>query len=109
MRIPPDVMDNPYGALACFVIPRSYLEKNIKFFLLLKDETKPTAHSMPDEVCGFTDVLDESLRKILFSTGHEREVFSITYFPASSIYPSIKNTVSRIEISCHPFEGLAND
>jgi len=63
MRIPPDVMDNPYGgALAVFCLPKSYLEKSIKMFVVIKDETKPTAHSMPDEVCGFSDILDEHLR-----------------------------------------------
>lgn len=65
MRIPPDVMDNPFGALAAFYIPKSLLERQIKIFLLVKDETKPTAHSMPDEVCGFTELLDDLLRKVL--------------------------------------------
>jgi len=65
MRVPPDVMDNPFGALAAFYLPKSFLEKKIKMFVLVKDETKPTAHSMPDEVCGFTDILDDHLRKIL--------------------------------------------
>jgi hypothetical protein len=34
-------------------------------YMLIKDETKATAHSMPDEACGFTDILDEVLRRIL--------------------------------------------
>ena len=34
-------------------------------YVLVKDETKATAHSMPDEVCGFTDILDSHLQKIL--------------------------------------------
>ena len=66
MRIPADVMDNPYGgALAAFNLPKSLLDRQLKIFLLVKDETKPTAHSMPDEVCGFTDILDDTLRRIL--------------------------------------------
>jgi hypothetical protein len=66
MRIAPDVMDNPYGgALAAFYLPKSLLDRQLKLFLLVKDETKPTAHSMPDEVCGFTDILDDTLRKVL--------------------------------------------
>jgi len=28
-------------------------------FLLVKDETKATAHAMPDEIAGFTDFLDD--------------------------------------------------
>ena len=74
--------------------------------MLIKDETKATAHSMPDEVVGFTDILDDPLRKILFSANHEREVFPITYFPQSAGFNAVKNTVSRLELSCHPLEGL---
>jgi hypothetical protein len=33
--------------------------------MLIKDETKATAHAMPDEVVGFTDILDEPLKRIL--------------------------------------------
>lgn len=58
MRMPPDIMDNQFGALAAFIIPKSYLDKKIKMFMLVKDESKATAHAMPDEVCGFTDILD---------------------------------------------------
>ena len=47
------------------MVPRSFLERKLKMFLLVKDETKATAHAMPDEVIGFTDLLDENLRKIL--------------------------------------------
>jgi hypothetical protein len=65
MRVPPDTMDNPFGALTVFYIPKSYLDNKIKIFLVVKDETKATAHAMPDEVCGLTEILDDSLRKIL--------------------------------------------
>ena len=63
--MPPDVMDNQFGAIAQFIVPKSFLERKVKMFMLVKDETKATAHAMPDEVCGFTDILDEDLRKIL--------------------------------------------
>jgi len=46
-------------------VPKSFLDKRLSMFLLVKDETKATAHSMPDEVCGFTEYLDDTLRKIL--------------------------------------------
>jgi hypothetical protein len=46
-------------------MPKSFLEKKLKIYMLIKDETKATAHSMPDEVVGFTDILDENLRRIL--------------------------------------------
>ena len=65
MRIPPDAMDNPLGALAAFYIPKSFLDRKVKIFVVIMDETKATAHGMPDEVCGYTEILDESLRKTL--------------------------------------------
>ena len=65
MRVPPDVMDNPFGAIHTFYMPKSFLEKKARMFMVIKDEAKATAHSMPDEVCGATEVLDDSLRKIL--------------------------------------------
>ena len=63
--MPPDVLDNQFGAISQFIIPKSFLERKLKVFMLVKDETKATAHAMPDEVCGFTDILDENLKKIL--------------------------------------------
>ena len=63
--MPPDILDNQFGAITAFVVPKSFLERKLKFFLLVKDETKATAHAMPDEICGFCDVMDEALRTIL--------------------------------------------
>jgi len=65
MRMPPDVMDNQFQAIAAFSMPRSFLERKLKFFLLVKDETKATSHAMPDEVVGFTEFLDDKLKQIL--------------------------------------------
>lgn len=63
--MPPDVMDNQFGAIAQFIVPKSFLERKMKCFMVVKDETKATAHAMPDEVVGFTDLLDDTLKKIL--------------------------------------------
>ena len=63
--MPPDVMDNQFGAISQFIVPKSFLERKLKVFMLVKDETKATAHAMPDEVCGFTDILDDNLKQIL--------------------------------------------
>lgn len=62
MRIPPDVMDNQFGAISSFTMPKSFLERRLKVYLLVKDETKATAHAMPDEIVGFTDFLDDPLK-----------------------------------------------
>ncbi len=40
------------------------------------------------------------------SAHHERQVFPITYVPASPAYNAINKTLSRLEISCHPLDGV---
>lgn len=92
MRIPPDVMDNPFQAIANFTMPKSFLERQLKVFLLVKDETKATAHAMPDEIAGFTDFIGDQLRQILYSSGHERQVFPVTYDPNSKAYSAVKDS-----------------
>ena len=29
----------------------------------------------------------------------------VTYFPASPVFAAIKNTVAKLELSCHPLQG----
>jgi hypothetical protein len=83
-------------------MPKSFLERKVRLFLLVKDEAKATAHAMPDEVVGFSDILDEQLKRILFSPQHERQQTVITYFPNSGVFPAMRNTNTLLEISCHP-------
>lgn len=48
MRPNPDVMDNMFGALYYFSVPKSFLDRNLTMFLLIKDELEPAASSMPN-------------------------------------------------------------
>jgi hypothetical protein len=54
MRPNPDVMDNMFGALYYFAVPKSFLDRNLTMFLLIKDELEPSASSMPNQAIGFT-------------------------------------------------------
>jgi hypothetical protein len=40
------------------------------------------------------------------SPNHDRDVFPVTYFEASTAYAAIRDTVSKFELSCHPLDGL---
>ena len=40
------------------------------------------------------------------SAHHERQVFPVTYFPQSPAFNAINKTLSRLEISCHPLDGV---
>lgn len=79
IRPNPDVMDNMFGALYYFVLPKTFLDRNLTMFLLVKDELEPSASSMPNSVVGFTNKtedgrfkLSELLLKILFEIGHPK-------------------------------------
>lgn len=97
MRIPPDPMDNIYNSLAAFTIPKSYLDRNTTIYLVVKDETKPTVHAMPSIYVGFTDVLDDSLKSILFSPGNQRQYFEVGYNKTSSA--DISKTRTFLELA----------
>lgn len=47
-------MDNLFGALFYFPIPKSYLDRNLTMFMFVKDEQEASASSMPNQVIGFT-------------------------------------------------------
>jgi len=82
------------------------LDRKLKLFILVKDETKATAHAMPDEVVAFTEELDNPLREILYSAHHERQVFAVTKDSTSKAFPAMKDSNVILELSCHPNEGI---
>lgn len=65
-KIPPFTSDTLYNSIAIFTLPKSFLEKNLKFFLAAKDDSIPTAHIMPNGIVGYTDIADELLKKLFF-------------------------------------------
>ena len=57
--------DNPYGAQAIFTVPRSYLENQLTFFLIVRDENNAGEHPLPNSVLGYTEILDDDLQTSL--------------------------------------------
>ena len=54
IRSQPDPIDNMFGALTYFVVPRSYLERNVAFYLLIKNEAEASLTSMPTNIVAMT-------------------------------------------------------
>ena len=52
IRTAPDSVENMFGSLTYFAIPKSFLQQGLKLFLLIKDETVPSMTSFPTEVVG---------------------------------------------------------
>lgn len=63
--MPPDPVKNKYNSLTYFTVPKSYLDKNIQFYVSVKDDTKVMTHAMPNLVIGVTEVADVELRRSL--------------------------------------------
>lgn len=76
IRVQPDVMDNMFGALTYFPMPKSFLDKDIGLHLLIKDEQVASPHSIPLDCAGSVlkdksgKELNAALHGILFEPGH---------------------------------------
>ena len=46
-------------------MPKSFLDRKIRIFVIVNEESKATKHFMPNLVIGATEILDIDLRKIL--------------------------------------------
>jgi len=46
-------------------MPKSFLDRKIRVFLIVNEESKALKHYMPNIVVGATDILDIDLRRIL--------------------------------------------
>lgn len=105
-RMPPDPMKNKYNSLCYFQVPKSYLDKNIRFFVVVKDDNKVSTHGMPNLVVGTTDIADQEIRRSLYSTDHDYFTFPVNYFPDLTIVKHLVMSKCKIDISCHPMEVI---
>ena len=65
LRIPPDPIRNRHNSLTYFRMPKSFLDRKTRVFVIVNEESKANRHFMPNVVVGATDILDIDLRKIL--------------------------------------------
>ncbi|CAI2385109.1 unnamed protein product [Moneuplotes crassus] len=103
-RMPPDPIKNKFSSLCYFLVPKSYLDKNVRFFVVVKDDNKVSTHGMPNLVVGTTDIADQELRRSLYSTDHDYYTFPVNYFPDLTIVKHLVMSKCKIDVSCHPIE-----
>ena len=105
-RMPPDPLKNKYNSLCYFTVPKSYLDKKIRFFAVVKDDNKVSTHGMPNLVVGATDIADQELRRSLYSVEHDNYNFPVNYFPDLTIVRHLVMSKCRIDVTCHPVEVI---
>lgn len=48
-------------------MPKLFLDKRIQFFLATRDDSIATGHAMPNGIIGYSDVVDDTLKKLYFA------------------------------------------
>ena len=65
LRIPPDPIRNLHNSLTYFKLPKSFLDRKVRIFVVVNEESKVEKHYMPKIVVGATEILDIDLRRAL--------------------------------------------
>lgn len=97
--------DNEYGACAIFTVPRSYLDNQLSFFLIAKDESGSIAslNVLPSSVVGYTEILDDDLQTSLYSKNDKTLHVPVSWDNRSSMYRILAQTRCNLQISVHNF------
>jgi hypothetical protein len=109
LKIPPVNLQNQYGAIASYIVPKSFLDRDLKFFLILKNTKLITNHSMPNCNAGYIEVVDDLIKTSYYSKNHERVPFKVSWSSESIMYSSISHTRCVVELSLRPVEILKDD
>ena len=106
MKIPPKHIKNAYNAICNFIIPRVMLDKNLTFFLMIRDGKTITNHSMPNVIAGDVKVSTDMLKTSFFSKNHDTIPYKVIWLSEQSIYSAISHSRGVVELNVRPVEEL---
>jgi hypothetical protein len=106
LKIPPVNLQNQYGAIAAFTIPRAFLDKDLQFFLLAKNSKLLSNHSMPNCNAGYIDTVTDILKSSYYSKGHDRIPSKVVWSQDSLLYSSLSHCRCVVEMSVRPVEEI---
>jgi hypothetical protein len=74
MKIPPHKLESVYNAVAVFTLPKTFIDviifysssekKGIAFHIGARDDTVAAEHAMPNAIVGYSEIVDEYLKKL---------------------------------------------
>lgn len=111
-RIPimKEYYQNQFGAVMNFIVPRSFLNKNLMFYVLVKNKKVLCNHSMPNTIAGIVDVVtDDLLQTSFFSKTHDIIKFKVDWCMDDIIYTSIAHNKCVTEFSVRKVDEIATD
>ena len=109
INIPPVHLKNAFNAIANFIIPRTMMDKDLTFFLAMRDGKLISNHSMPNVIAAEINSSIDMLKTSFFSKEHESIPFKLTYFAETGLYNSLAHSRGVAEMSVRPVTELPED
>jgi len=109
LNIPPVRLKNAFNAITNFIIPRTMLDKDLTFFLAVRDGKMICNHSMPNVIAAEINASIDMLKTSFFSKEHESIPFKLNYFTETSIFNSLSHSRAVAEFSVRPVTELPED
>ena len=106
IKVPTTFLQNQYNAIANFIVPRSYLDKNLTFFVVVRDIKQISDHSLPNTIAGGVEVSEDLLKTSYFSKNHEKIPYKVVWLNDTQIYTAISHSRCVVEMSVRPVEEL---
>ena len=109
LNIPPVHLKNAFNAITNFIVPRTMLDKDLTFFLAVRDGKKLSNHSMPNVIAAEINTSIDMLKTSFFSKEHESIPFKLNYFTETEIFNSLAHSRAVAEFSVRPVTELPED
>ena len=109
INIPPVHLKNAFNAITNFIIPRTMLDKDLTFFLAVRDGKLMSNHSMPNVIAAEINESIDMLKTSFFSKEHESIPFKLNYFSETGIFNSLAHSRGIAELSVRPVTELPED
>jgi hypothetical protein len=109
INIPPVHLKNAFNAITNFIIPRTMLDKDLTFFLAVRDGKLMSNHSMPNVIAAEINASIDMLKTSFFSKEHESIPFKLNYFSETGIFNSLAHSRGIAELSVRPVTELPED
>ncbi|MCQ2818064.1 MAG: hypothetical protein MJ252_12430 [archaeon] len=98
LYIPPRRLKNEYGALTNFIFPMVMMEKDLTFFIMVRDGKTISNHSMPNVIAGEILIPMDMLKTSYFDKNHSPIPFKTNWLGDAVIYDAISH--SRLVVEC---------
>ena len=103
LKIPPTKLSNEFSALAYFLLPRSLLNSKIAFYLAVQDDKDLENITIPANMVGYSDFVNEDLKHVFGSEDHSPMIFPVAYTNSSTLYNEMSSSKCTLEITCFPY------